>query len=130
MENLSKADKFLFNLMFILGALVVIGNLLDMATTYFALQLPHTSEANPAMAYVIRNWGWVPFFLIKSFFCVLFFPIKYSPLIWVVDYSLRMQNNVISNAVKQINVGAALTSYILTSIWFWYLGITNFFYLI
>jgi len=125
MENLSKADKFLFNLIFVLGALIVIGNLLDMVTTYFALQHNYTFEANPAMSYVIKNFGWIPFILIKGFFCLLFFPYKYAPLVWLARFSLNIPNNYI----KQFNIGVVLTSHIVSILWFWSLAIANFHYI-
>ncbi len=122
----SMADRFLFEVVLVLGIIVIIGNLLDMATTYFALQKPHTLEKNPVMGYVILKWGWIPFFLIKGIFCFIFMPIKYSPINWVLRFSIKSPHYY----TKQFNIGIILTSHIVSIAWFWYLGITNLAYII
>ena len=121
----SKANKFLYKILFILGTIVIIGNLGDMVTTYFALHVPHTYEANPYMAHIIGNFGWIPFIFIKGLFCFFFFPIRFSPLYWVVGFSLKQ-----GNFVRQFNVGIIIASFILSCFWFWNLTITNFLFLI
>ena len=120
-KELNKADRFLFDLVFVLGVIIIVGNLLDMSTTYFALQRPHTFEENPKMEYIILKWGWIPFFFIKGLFCLVFLPIKYSPINWVLRFSIRSPHYYI----KQFNIGVILTSHIVSIAWFWYLGITN-----
>ncbi|MEK6983989.1 MAG: DUF5658 family protein [Nanoarchaeota archaeon] len=120
-KELGKADMFLFDLVFFLGTIVIIGNLLDMATTYFALQQLYTYEENPVMKFVITECGWASFFLIKGVFCLVFFPIRYSPINWVLRFSIRSPYYYI----KQFNIGVILTLHIVFIAWFWYLGITN-----
>ena len=56
----------------------LIGNTLDLITTYVALNKNGNYEQNPTMSYVIKNWGWFSFFLIKLLVNYLFLPLKYN----------------------------------------------------
>lgn len=59
---------------------ILIGNTLDLITTYIALHKNGTYEENPKMYYVIKNWGWSSFFVIKLLVDYLSLPLKCNPL--------------------------------------------------
>jgi Domain of unknown function (DUF5658) len=78
-------------------------NLVDCASTLYALRLPGVIEANPIMAFVLR-FGIVPFILVKLLAVLTGFPIaqsasvnkggKYGLIFLNIIYCLVVANNL------------------------------------
>lgn len=105
----------------ILGIIAILGNLLDMGTTFIALQNPDNREANVIMDFVIKELGWLSFFLIKIGFCFFFLPFRYSLINWALAYTFKTQYAW----VKKTNIALLAAVHFSTIYWFWYLGLTN-----
>ena len=113
-------NKFILKLILILSITGIISNVLDAGTTYFALQKDGTYEGNPLMKYIIDNFGFPLFFIVKLAFIYIIFPNKYCPLYYYIK--------IIKNRTFSLTV--MLILYLFLNLWFWKLGVGNLGYII
>ena len=113
--------KFIFKLILILSIAGILGNIFDAGTTYFALQKDGTYESNLLMRYIIDNFGYASFFIVKLAFVYLIFPYKYCPLYSYISYITKSKK--IKN--KIIHITIMVIVYVFLTLWFWKLALGN-----
>jgi hypothetical protein len=89
-------DKVYPKVLFYLSIILIIANLLDALTTYLALPLAHTYEANPSMAWLLNNFGLFGY-VIKLLFTYLVLQVKYCPLYYTFNFMIRKSSEMIKD---------------------------------
>ena len=117
-------DKYfrLYKIIFILGIIVILGNLFDALATYISLTNINNYEANFLPKYILVQYGWVTFFLIKIILItVVFLQVKYSPLYFFLNFITRIRNTRLKNFYFILTIILEL----LSATYFWSLVILN-----
>lgn len=115
-------DKTILKIIVLLSVIVLIGNYLDAITTYFALQKDKNYETNKAMNYVIKNFGWTIFFIIKFGIVSWFFlPLKYC----FMNTPIKFLKQKINFQIKILIIAIVGISYLYMGYNFWVVSISN-----
>ena len=117
-------DKYtkLYKIIFILGLIVIIGNIFDALTTYISLTNPNNYEANFLQKYIITQYRWITFLLVKLILItIVFLQVKYSPLHFFLNSLTRLKNTKLKNFYFMLIIIVEVAS----ATYFWSLVIIN-----
>lgn len=112
----------IFKFLFLLSIIVLIGNYLDAITTYYAIKYGNAREENYSMRYIIKNFGWGVFFIIKFVVATYFFlPVKYC----LMNYPIKYLKRKIRITTKIVIIVIVILVYLYLSFKFWSVFFNN-----